>query len=43
MKVRYVESFPDIIKEKYKATLLGEDTFAMYLARINQILKEVCK
>lgn len=30
MKVRYVESFPNIIKDKYKATLLGEDTSAVF-------------
>lgn len=41
MKVRYVESFHDVIKAKYKASLLGEDTTSMFFARINQIFKEV--
>lgn len=41
LKIRYVESFSDVIKAKYKAALMGEDTTSIYFARINQVLKEV--
>lgn len=30
IKVRYVESFLDVIKAKYKAALMGEDTTSVF-------------
>lgn len=41
MKIRYIESFLDVIKVKYKAALFGKDTTSMSFAHINQILKDV--